>query len=457
MSHVMKNQASLGRRSLVAGVWAGGGHALALVIRLAGNLLLARIMLPEAFGVMAVVLTVLLALTLLSDIGSGAVVVQSRRGSDEAFLNTAWTLQIIRGFGIWVLGIVIALVILAGQTHDWFKDGVVYDDPRLPMLLAVASFSMVLQGFISTNSRLAERNLDLKANSLIELAVQVLSLTFMVVGAYLTRSIWALALGAIVTSALKCWFTHAFLKGPRPRFVLESTALKELLSKGKWVLLSSPLGFVAMNGDRALLGGLIDATTLGLYSIAHGLAGIAPAAIGAVLMKVVFPAFSEVVRDRRADLPKVYRKFQQITDVCVGFIAAATFCASDSIIDLLYDDRYRNAAPMLAALAIGSLGWRFLVVEQIYLAMGRIGLLAASILPRALVVVAGVPLGYDLAGLNGALVAIVLSQFAHWPQILWFRRKNGINQLRNDLWLPLGLIAGGLIGWGFDRLYFHLM
>src|SRR5688572_1219523 len=112
MSYVMKNRASLRRRSLAAGFWAGGGHALALVIRLAGNLLLARIMLPEAFGVMAVVMTVVLALMLLSDIGSGTVVVQSERGSDEAFLNTAWTVQVIRGFGIWVLGIVIALVIL---------------------------------------------------------------------------------------------------------------------------------------------------------------------------------------------------------------------------------------------------------------------------------------------------------------------------------------------------------
>lgn len=443
----MNPPASLKRRSFRAGAWVGGSHVLSQVIRLAGNLVLTRILMPEAFGLMAVIFTIMLALGLLSDIGSGTVLVQSERGTERDFVDTAWTLQVIRGGIIWLASLVVAGTLAFGQRQDWFRDGTVYDDARLPMLVAVCTFMMFIQGFASLNGKLAERNLDLKRVSLIELAVQVLTLAFMITGAWLTGSIWALALGGLFTAVLQVAFTHTLLPGRRPRLRLESEAVRELIGKGKWVLVSSLLGFVAVNGDRFLLGGLIDAHAMGLYSIAFGLAAIAPSALSAVLAKVIFPAFSEVVRDRPADLEKTYRKFQQITDAAVGTLAGVMFVASDAIIGVMYDARYQGAGPIFAMLAIGSIGARYLVVEQIYTAKGRTSLLAAAILPRAAVILVGVPLGFALAQLHGALVAIVLSQFAHWPMALWFRHRNGLNHLRNDIVLLPALLLGGGVGW----------
>lgn len=443
----MNPRPSLKRRSFRAGVWAGGSHVLSQLIRLAGNLVLTRILMPEAFGLMAVIFTIMLALGLLSDIGSGTVLVQSKRGAEREFVDTAWTLQVIRGGVIWLASLAVAGTLAFGQHHDWFREGTVYDDARLPLLVAVCTFMMFIQGFQSLNGKLALRNLDLKRVSLIELAVQVLTLAFMVIAAWLTRSIWALALGGLFTAVLQVAFTHTLLPGAKPRLRLEPEAVKELIGKGKWVLVSSLLGFVALNGDRFLLGGLIDTHTMGLYSIAFGLAAIAPSALSAVLAKVIFPAFSEVVRDRPAQLATTYRKFQQITDAAVGCLAGFMFMASDAIIGVMYDARYLGAGPIFGMLAVGSIGARYLVVEQIYTAKGQTSLLAAAILPRAAVIVAGVPLGYAMAGLHGALVAIVLSQFAHWPMALWFRHREGLNQLRNDIVLPLALLLGGAAGW----------
>lgn len=448
----MKPQLSLKWRSLRAGAWTGGAHVFGQLIRLAGNLVLSRLLMPEAFGLMAVISTVVLALGLLSDIGSGTIIVQSKRGTEDDFLHTAWTLQIIRGVVVWVVGVLIAIGIAVGQAAGAFIPGTAYADPQLPWLLAVATFGMVIWGFVSINGKLAERSLDMKTVSLIELAVQTLSLAAMVLVAYTTRSIWALVVGGLVTAALQCLFTHTLLKGPRARFRLEREAVRELIGKGKWVLVSSLLGFAAANGDRMLLGGLIDAATLGLYSIAFGLATIAPSVLSAILGKVIYPAFSEVVRERPQQLPVTYRKFQQITDLALGSVSGMLFIASDAIIRLLYDPRYEGAGYIFGILVMGSIGARFLVVEQIYVATGRPSLLAAAIFPRVVVMIGGLPIGYALWGMNGALAAIVLSQFAHWPLAIWFRAEQKLNDLRNDLMLPAGLAVGAALGWVLAQL-----
>jgi len=443
----MAPRPSLARRSMNAAMWAGGSHVLAQVIRLAGNLILTRLLLPEAFGLMAVISTLLMALNLVSDIGSGTVIVQSQRGTEEGFLNTAWTLQIMRGFAIWGCGVLLAIGVEFGQTQHWFREGTVYDDERLPLLLAVATFTMVVQGFSSFNAKLAERKLELRRIAAIEFGVQLASIAVMVVGAILTGSIWALIAGGMVTAALKCLASHTLLSGPPLRLRLEREALKELVGKGKWVLVSSVLGFVAMNGDRMLLGGLIDSTTLGLYSIAFGLSSIATGAISSILARVVFPAFSEVVRDRPEQLQTTYRKFQQSADAVIGLLAGFMFVAAELVIDVLYDPRYHDAGHMFRLLAIASIGVRFLVTEQIYVAMGRTGLLAGAILPRVVILLVGLPLGHAYAGLDGALAAIVLSWFGHWPLALWFRVKHGLNQLRNDVVLPIAIALGMAGAW----------
>lgn len=443
----MKSNKSLGRRSIFAALWAGGGHTLGQFLRLAGNLVLTRFLMPEAFGIMSVISALMMALYLLSDIGTGVSIVQSKRGAEKDFLNTAWTLQVIRGLALWLVGISVALVITFGQKLQWFSAGTVYADPRLQSFLIVASFATVISGFASINIRLAERKLNLKRLFVMDLAGQVAGLSVMVLGAIYTASIWSLVFGALTQTATRCVLSHIVLDGERVRFRLERTALKELISNGKWVLLSSVLGFLAVNGDRVLLGGMIDSATMGFYSIAMGLSSIAVSAIAVIYSKVVFPSLSEVVRKDIDGLGKAYKKFQAMADLAIGSLAGVFFILSQSIVGLLYDDRYQTAGYILGILCIGTLGERFRVVEQIYLATGRTALVAYAMVPRVIILLIGIPLGHSVWGLSGALAAIVISQFSHWPLAIWFRSTLGLNNFRRDLLLPLAVGFGLLLGW----------
>ena len=89
-------------------LWVVVGYGGAQLIRLLGNLILTRLLFEEAFGVMALMSTVLQGLELFSDIGIGPSLIQNER-QDDSFVNTAWTMQAARGVAIWLVACAVAL------------------------------------------------------------------------------------------------------------------------------------------------------------------------------------------------------------------------------------------------------------------------------------------------------------------------------------------------------------
>ncbi|WP_369385449.1 oligosaccharide flippase family protein [Limimaricola cinnabarinus] len=132
----------IGSRALRSAGITIAGFGMSQVLRLGSNLLLTRLLFPEAFGVMAIVMVVMMGLNMFSDVGITPAIMQSRRGDDPAFLDTAWTIQICRGFGLWLVALA-----LAGPAAVW------YDEPMLTQYLSVAAFSLVLNGFNRPGSR----------------------------------------------------------------------------------------------------------------------------------------------------------------------------------------------------------------------------------------------------------------------------------------------------------------
>ena len=112
--------ASLRQRILRAGTWTFVGYGVSQAIRLGGNLVMTRLLVPEMFGVMAIASIVLAMLMMLSDIGLTHNIVQSRRGEDPVFLNTAWAVQIIRGGLLWAAALLFSSGLYAGNQAGWF-------------------------------------------------------------------------------------------------------------------------------------------------------------------------------------------------------------------------------------------------------------------------------------------------------------------------------------------------
>ncbi len=138
------------QRALWAGGWTIAGQGAGQLIRLAGNLIMTRLLVPEMFGVMAIATMVTVVLWLLSDLGIRQNIVQSDRGEDAAFLDTAWVIQITRGWVQWLAALILSLALYLANAAYWLPADSVYVAPVLPWVIAVVSLTAVIQGFQST-------------------------------------------------------------------------------------------------------------------------------------------------------------------------------------------------------------------------------------------------------------------------------------------------------------------
>ena len=119
-------KSSLKSKSIVAAAWTLLGFGGAQVIRLGSNLVMTRLLAPEMFGVMAIVNVIIIGFNLISDIGLRPNIIQRQRELDDGFLDTAWTVQIIKGFLLWFAVLVLSLVLYMLQKTSFITSGSVY-------------------------------------------------------------------------------------------------------------------------------------------------------------------------------------------------------------------------------------------------------------------------------------------------------------------------------------------
>ncbi len=434
-----------------AGSWVLVGHVVTQGVRLGTNVVLARLLSPDAFGLMSVVYILVIGMALFSDIGIVRSVVQSKRGNDPALLDTAWTIQVIRGLGLGAVSFIVAGAVALAAYWGWSSGRTVYGDPRLPWIVAAFSSVAILGGFESIRIGVARRDMQLRLLTKIDIVSQLGAAVAMIGLAWYFHSIWALVAGAVITGAIRCGMGHLVLPGHRERLRLVPDAAAELMGHGKWIFLSSILGFIAVNGDRLMLGGLIDKQSFGLYSVAFMLVNVLQVVASTLCMNVAYPAIAEVHRERPHEMGGTLKKFQWAYDGLVVFLAATLITAGPAIIHVLYDVRYVGAGWIMVVLAVGAVGTRYQIVEQAYQAVGRPSLVTLANFLRLIALCAGILLGHRFWGVEGAIFGIALSQFAAWPLAWWFKARTRAFNWRSEAALMPALAAGLALGWVVAR------
>ena len=436
--------AGMKSRVVRAGSWILGGQAVQQVLRLGTNVITARLLFPDAFGLMSVVYMLATALALFSDLGVARTMVLSKRGSDPEFLDTAWSIQLVRS-QVLALAICAAAGGVAIARHlGWWKAGTVYADERLPYLIVAFALTLVLQGFESIRIIQARRQMHLHMVTKIEISAQLASAVAMILVAWTWHSIWALTTGAIVSGITRCILSYAILPGHKVRFRFDRDSAKELMGHAKWIILSSILTFMAVNGDRVLLGGMITVREFGLYSIAVIMASVLQNVANSVCNSIVFPALSEVYRERPKEFARNLERFQWGYDAMAVFPAAILITSAQTLIDLIYDTRYHDAGWMVMTLAAGIIGVRYQVVEVGYLAVAKTKYGAYANALRLIGLVAGLFIGRHYFGIVGTVAGVALSQYAAWPLAIWFKKQVGALSWRAEAML-VPAIAGGLL------------
>jgi O-antigen/teichoic acid export membrane protein len=419
--------AARGRR---AASWSALGVGSNYVIKLGSNLALTRLLSPEIFGLMALAQVFMQGMNMLSDVGTRASVIRSDRGDDPEFLNTAWTVQILRGLILGALSCLLAWPV-----------SLIYDQPVLFPLICALSVTMVFSGFVSISASLASRKLMMKRVILAGVVMQIMVTLVTVLAAWLLESIWALVIGGVFGSALYLVMTHVVLPPFPHRFRLEGPAVRELVTFGRWILLGTAFTFLANQGQQAIYGLLLPVEILGKIAIAVLIASVPLQFFTHILQQVIFPSFSEVRRERPHDVPRVLRKVRLtviFTFLPIMFLVSGF---AQPVIDLLYDDRYAMAGIFLALIplnnAISILANPY---QQLLLADGASHLHAFLMALAAVFTIGGIVLGYQLYGILGSVAFVGLAFALHFlaNSVIASRRGYGTGLL--------DLAALGLIG-----------
>ncbi len=421
--------ASLGEKATRAAAWSFLGFGGGQIVRLAGNLVLTRLLFPEAFGLMAIAAVLIQGLMLFSDLGIGPSIIQNEKGDDRRFLDTAWTMQCLRG-----------VFLTAASALAAWPFATFYEDDRLFLVVIVVGFSAIFQGLNSTKIFTVGRHLDLKRLTLVEFASQVVGVGTMIVWALLSPSYWALAAGGLATPFAKMVLGHLALTGPINRFAWHPPSAHALIHFGKWIFLSTAMTFFAGQSDRLIFAKLIPMDMLGVYSTGAMIALMPLTLFGMIERRVVFPVYSTVHREGR-ELAPVFLRLRSGFLTAGGVICGGLLASGPTLVALLYDDRYLEAGWILQALTLGT--WLNLL-ETTYgaahLATARVQWVAASSFGKVVGIVVFVIVGYRLLGFEGAVLGYSLSEAVRYVVLATGGRVMGLPGLGQDLFLS-GLVA----------------
>jgi len=382
------------------------------VLRLAGNLILTRMLFPDAFGLMALVNLFLMGLAMFSDIGIGPGIVQRPGILTPAFLQTAWTIQVLRAGGLFVLTCLIAYPI-----------AVFYGQPALLWLLPATGLTQLIAGFKSVALHTYARDLRHGPLAIVEIATALVGLLVSIFLAWQNPTVWALVWGGLASAVFAVISSFRLPGQIQVRWMLDKAYAGELLRFGGWIFLGTALTFLASSGDRLMLGKFLTLEELGIYTVAFFFAQSVSMLTRGVAARVLFPVLVQLRNSNLDSQGKEYLRYRRIllagTILGVGIL----MLGSHWLIAWLYDDRYAAAGPMLQVLSLGAAATSLVgLADPVLLAngnsRGRMWLSFAE--AAALLICMGV--GGAHFGMKGYILGYVLAQFVSYiPSLLLVR------------------------------------
>jgi O-antigen/teichoic acid export membrane protein len=415
-------------------IWTIAGYGASQVLRLGGNLILTRLLEPKLFGLMALVYVFITGLHLFSDLGLGTSIIQNKRGDDPAFLNTAWTLQVVRGVILWFCSLLLAWPVAA-----------FYNEPELRWLVPVVALTALIAGFNSTAVFTLNRRMEVGQVAMFEFGGQFITLLVTIIWAAFDHSIRALVIGAIASELARLVWSFRMMPNSSNRFVWDKEASKELFSFGKWIFISTAITFFAEQADRLILGKLIPLELLGVYGVAMTFADLPRNVTNALSGKVIFPALSRIADLPRQEIRAKLLHNRKLILLALTFGLAVLISFGDVLIKVLYDKRYIDAAWMLPILALGI--WPRMLCntnEPSLMAIGKPQYGTFAQVTRFVWTSLGVMLGFHLFKVPGAIIAVALNDLCYYSVInygLWREKLSGLIQDIQFTALLVGLLA----------------
>jgi PST family polysaccharide transporter len=399
-------------RSSQGVVFTGGGQAVRFALQFLSTVVLARLLTPDDFGVIAMVMAVAGFIGLFKDLGLSTATVQRRELSVAQVDAMFW-------IGLAVSAGLSGLTAAMAPLIAWF-----YGEPRLVSIAVAVGGAFLLTGLGVQHLALLRRQMRFAALAAVEVAASAAGVAAAIVLAALGARYWALVgliLVQAAASSAGAWTVCGWVPG-RPR---RAAGIRGMVVFGANLTGFNAVNYLMRNLDNVLIGWYWGAAPLGLYSRAYQLMLLPLQQVNAPLASVAVPTLSrlqdEAVRYRRAYI-EVVEKLNLIVMPPVAFAAAT----SDWLILLVLGERWEGAARIFLWLSLGALlqpmsnttGWLFITQDRTA-DMFRWGIVGSTLATASFVI--GLPFGPVGVAASYTIVATVLGL----PLLLWFVGRSG--------------------------------
>lgn len=335
---MFRSDGSLLRKTIRSGLWVSISVMSINILSFLRSIVLARLLLPEAFGLMSICLVVIRCIEVFSETGFGAALIH-KQGDHEKAKDVAYTLMVVRS--VVLAGVAILLAPLVAGF---------YEKAPLSIMIRVIAASFVLKGFYNISTVTLQKELNFKRLTLFEQTTSLVNSLLVIGLAYYMRNVWALVLGHILSTLLGTVMSFVVIPG-RPRFCLDRKVVAELFGYGKYITGIAIVTFLAMEVDHMLVGKILGMEMLGYYVIAYTLANLPATHITKVVMQVIFPAFS-ILQNDLPRLREAYLNTLRALLLVAMPVAVSLFVLGPEIIRIVYGQRWSPAIIPLQVLSV---------------------------------------------------------------------------------------------------------
>ncbi|HHQ49054.1 MAG TPA: lipopolysaccharide biosynthesis protein, partial [Acidobacteria bacterium] len=354
--------------------WVTAGIASQRVIQTGALLLLARLLVPEDFGLVAVAMLVLSFAMRAKSLGLQTALVQY--GGD---VGTAADSALILNAGITV-AVLAVIVLISPLASAWFED------PRAGLILVVMSLRLIPQAVAAVPSALAVKALKFRKVALITVAESVTTAAVAVTLAFHGLGAWSLVAGSLagaVLSAVLWWLPPMW----RPSLRMNRDVLGELLGTGVRIWSSGNLAYAIDSANRLFMGRFLGVPTLGLYDVVSRFVHTPLQSLLGVSDRVALPAYCREQADRKL-LGRWVLRVTGLLMLVTTLVAGTLFFYADILVPVLIGSRWVPVVAPIRVLTPLVLLFPLLSMAPVYIAVGRTGLLLRFTAVRAVVTIA---------------------------------------------------------------------
>lgn len=328
---------NLNKKIVNATKWSALSEVIAKLVAPISSMVLARLLTPEAFGVVATLNMVIAFAEILTDAGFNRYLIQHEftdaKDKDE-YSNVAFWSNLSLSFFLWIIISIFCQPLAA-----------LVGNPGLGHVLVVACASIPIASFSSIQMALFRRDFDFKTLFWRRLVSVLIPLCVTIPLAFWLRSYWALVFGTIAVNLSNAVFLTV-KSNWRPRFYYSFSRLKDMLSFCLWSIIDSLLVWATGYADVFFIGKALNAYYLGLYKTSITTVGHFTTIITAIVFPVVVPALSRV-QDNHSEMRKMLLHFQKYTGIVLIPLGVGIFMFQDLIVEIMLGNQWMEAAPFL--------------------------------------------------------------------------------------------------------------